>query len=39
MGHLRDERKDVKGPGDIVAALAKYQNTCIKLVKHWALQI
>lgn len=39
MGHLRDERKDVKGPGDIVAALAKYQNSCKRLVKHSALQI
>lgn len=39
MGHLRDERKDVKGPGDIVAALAKNQNTCKKLVKHLTLQI
>lgn len=39
MGPLRDERKDVKDPGDTVAALAKYQNTCKNLVKHLALQI
>lgn len=39
MGHLRHKGKDVKGPGDIVAALAKYQNTCKRLVKHLALQL
>lgn len=31
MGHLRDEGKDVKGPGDIVAALAKNQSICKSL--------
>jgi hypothetical protein len=37
--HLRQERKDVRGPRDVVAALAKFQNTCNRLVKHLALQL